>query len=160
MGDRIQAVELPDGTKVWVRMSALDWETEGGAGTGTYASDYDDVGVWDSVTAKIEGMRETIEGVARSVRDATRRSAPDETSVTFGLEVVAKPGKAIALLADGEVKTNISVTLTWQNGDRAGREDGADAADPAARAESAPSSARAQPAPSSVDAEPGGRAGL
>lgn len=39
--------------------------------------------------------------------------------MTFGVELSAKPGKAVALLADGEAKANLSVTLTWRRADEA-----------------------------------------
>lgn len=77
--------------------------------------DFEDVGAWDALGARVEGLREVIGGVASSVRQAAERVAPDETSVTFGVELSAKPGKAVALLADGEAKANLSVTLTWRH---------------------------------------------
>ncbi|GGT32941.1 CU044_2847 family protein [Streptomyces purpureus] len=113
MGDGIRPVQLPDGTEIWVRASRLD-----GVDGDTYDDLYEDVGVWDRVTTRVAGLRETVEGVARSVRDATADVAPDETAVTFGIEVSAKPGKAVAVLADGEAKANLSITLTWHNAAR------------------------------------------
>ncbi|MGY0018618.1 CU044_2847 family protein [Streptomyces sp. cg35] len=112
MGDGIRPIQLPDGTEVWVRTSRLDGP---GDGTDDYDDLYEDVGVWETVTTKVEGLKETVEGVARSVRAATAAAAPDETAVTFGIEVSAKPGRAVAVLADGEAKANLSITLTWQH---------------------------------------------
>jgi hypothetical protein len=127
MGDGIRPIQLPDGTQVWVRTSRL----EGVAGAVEDDDLYEDVGVWETVTTKVEGLKETVEGIARSVREATAAAAPDETAVTFGIEVSAKPGRAVAVLADGEAKANLSITLTWQHAERraAGR---AAATDPAA----------------------------
>ena len=48
--------------------------------------------------------------------NAARAVSPDELSATFGVELAVKPGKAVALLADGEAKAAISVTLSWQLG--------------------------------------------
>ncbi|MFG2288629.1 CU044_2847 family protein [Streptomyces sp. NPDC048595] len=114
MQDRVQRIELPDGTEVWARVSRLDEPVPGGLDDAV-GEDFEDVGAWDALGARVEGLREVIGGVAGSVRQAAERVAPDETSVTFGVELSAKPGKAIALLADGEAKTNLSVTLTWRH---------------------------------------------
>ncbi|MEV1023573.1 CU044_2847 family protein [Streptomyces sp. NPDC050264] len=122
MGDGIRPIQLPDGTEVWVRASRLDGP---GDGTDEYGDLYEDVGVWERVTTRVEGLRETVEGVARSVRAATAAAAPDETAVTFGIEVSAKPGRAVAVLADGEAKANLSITLTWQHARRRAEPGGA-----------------------------------
>ncbi|MFF3269771.1 CU044_2847 family protein [Streptomyces chrestomyceticus] len=107
MRDRAHLIELPDGTAVWARVSRLDV-------AGAPDEEYDDVGAWEALGARVEGLRDLVGGVAASLREATERVAPDETSVTFGVEVAAKPGRAVALLADGEAKANLSVTLTWR----------------------------------------------
>ncbi|MGW7574257.1 CU044_2847 family protein [Streptomyces sp. NPDC054765] len=119
MHDRAQRIELPDGTEVWARVSRLDAPGLDGPDD-AYGADgeFEDVGAWDALGARVEGLREVIGGVAASVRQATERVAPHETSVTFGVELSAKPGKAVALLADGEAKANLSVTLTWRREDR------------------------------------------
>ncbi|MFG3118557.1 CU044_2847 family protein [Streptomyces sp. NPDC048197] len=126
MQDRAQRIELPDGTEVWARVSRLDAPGLDGTdplhGDVDGDGDFEDVGAWDALGARVEGLREVIGGVAASVRQATARVAPHETSVTFGVELSAKPGKAVALLADGEAKTNLSVTLTWRQ-DRQDRQD-------------------------------------
>ncbi|GAU65428.1 hypothetical protein SSP35_01_07690 [Streptomyces sp. NBRC 110611] len=121
MQDRAQRIELPDGTEVWARVSRLDvpgldgadgeWADGSADGEG---GEFEDVGAWDALGARVEGLRELIGGVAASVRQAAERVAPHETSVTFGVELSAKPGKAVALLADGEGKAGLSVTLTWR----------------------------------------------
>ena len=114
MQDRAQHITLPDGTEVLARVSRLDAPgLDGADGDG----EFEDVGVWDALGARVEGLREVIGGVAASVRQATERVAPHETSVTFGVELSAKPGKAVALLAEGEAKANLSVTLTWRRED-------------------------------------------
>ncbi|KAA6214028.1 hypothetical protein CP973_33290 [Streptomyces albofaciens JCM 4342] len=113
MRDRAHLIELPDGTQVWARVSRLDI-------AGDPDEEFDDVGLWDALGARVEGLRELVGGVATSLRAATERVAPDETSVSFGVEVAAKPGRAVALLADGEAKANLSVTLTWRRQEREG----------------------------------------
>ncbi|MET9294767.1 CU044_2847 family protein [Streptomyces sp. NPDC003077] len=112
MSDRARRIELPDGTEVWARVSRLDT-----TGQIDPEDEFQDVGAaWDALTTRVEGLGELITGVATSVRAATRRVAPDETSVTFGIEVSAKPGRAVALLAEGGAKANLSVSLTWRHG--------------------------------------------
>ncbi|KPC66937.1 CU044_2847 family protein [Streptomyces chattanoogensis] len=118
MQDRAQYIELPDGTGIWARVSRLDAPGLGGRdGMDDTDGEFEDVGTWDALGARVEGLREVVAGVAASVRDATARVAPHETSVTFGVEVSAKPGKAVALLADGEAKANLAITLTWRRED-------------------------------------------
>ncbi|MEW1752673.1 CU044_2847 family protein [Streptomyces angustmyceticus] len=118
MHERPQRIELPDGTEVWARVSRLDAPGLAGPDDADEADgEFEDVGAWDALGARVEGLREVIGGVAASVRQATERVAPHETSVTFGVELSAKPGKAVALLADGEAKANLSVTLTWRRED-------------------------------------------
>ncbi|MEX2968888.1 CU044_2847 family protein [Streptomyces sp. C184] len=124
MHDRAQRIELPDGTEVWARVSRLDapgLDAPEGVDTGGgefQDGEFEDVGVWDALGARVEGLREVIGGVAASVRQATDRVAPHETSVTFGVELSAKPGRAVALLADGGTKSNLSITLTWRRADQ------------------------------------------
>ncbi|MFI8179177.1 hypothetical protein OG539_27760 [Actinacidiphila glaucinigra] len=110
MGERARPIRLPDGTEIWARVSRLDDE-----GDGAYEDEWEDVGLWDAVTTRVEGLREMVGGVAASVREAAAAAKPQEWSVTFGVEVAAKPGKAVALLADGEAKANLSITLTWRD---------------------------------------------
>ncbi|MGX1850520.1 hypothetical protein OIU91_14615 [Streptomyces sp. NBC_01456] len=123
MQERAQRIELPDGTEVWARVSRLDAPgldaPDDPDDPAAADGEFEDVGVWDALGARVEGLREVIGGVATSVRRAAGPVAPHETSVTFGVELSAKPGKAVALLADGEAKSNLSITLTWRREDQA-----------------------------------------
>ncbi|GGP53398.1 CU044_2847 family protein [Streptomyces melanogenes] len=101
-------IELPGGAVVLARVS-----TAGG-----YAADDDDVGVIEKAVAKVERLGELIEGVGRSVLDAAAAVRPDEASVSFGIELSAKAGAAVAILADGEAKASLQVTLTWRLADQ------------------------------------------
>lgn len=105
----IQEIELPDGTVVLARLS-----TPGG-----YGADDLDVGVLDSAAAKVEQLGELITAVGTSVLTAARAVCPDEAAITFGVELTAKSGKALAVLADGEAKASVQVTLTWRTAQRA-----------------------------------------
>ncbi|WP_406342540.1 CU044_2847 family protein [Streptomyces sp. NBC_00648] len=100
----VREIELPGGAVVLARVS-----TAGG-----YAADDDDVGVIENAVAKVERLGELIAGVGRSVLDAAAAVRPDEASISFGIELSAKAGAAVAILADGEAKASIQVTLTWR----------------------------------------------
>ncbi|MFF1637116.1 CU044_2847 family protein [Streptomyces sp. NPDC058246] len=114
MGDavtRIARVEMPDGTPVWARISGAE-ELEALSGELSYT----DTGFGERVEAQVESLRSVIVGVARSLADPLRAVRPDEVSVEFGIELTAKAGKVVGLLADGEAKAGITVTLTWNGG--------------------------------------------
>ncbi len=125
MSSGVTRVSLPDGTPVWARISDVeqvlptprtgsgyaDTGTAGGGGSG-----YVDTGLLDRAAAQVDSLRDLITGVASSVADGLRAARPDEVSVTFGIELTARAGRVVGLLADGEAKGAITVTLTWQGG--------------------------------------------
>lgn len=85
--------------------------------------EFEDSGaVLDQVSARVEQLNELVTGVGSAVLSAARAVRPDEVSATFGVEVAVTPGKAVAMLADGQAKGAISVTLTW-HADRGGDND-------------------------------------
>ncbi|MFK4068669.1 CU044_2847 family protein [Streptomyces sp. NPDC029674] len=104
MAGHVQRIELPGGKIVHARIGA----------SGRHGEDDEDVGVLDTAVARVEELGELIRGVGASVLDAAAAAKPDEASVTFGVELSAKPGKVIAVLAEGEAKASVQVTLTWQ----------------------------------------------
>ncbi|WP_405794829.1 CU044_2847 family protein [Streptomyces sp. NBC_01506] len=107
----VQEVVLPGGQVILARVSVLRPDE----------STFDDVGAVDRLRAGVTRVNEVIAAVGATVMDAARAAGPSEVSATFGIELAMKPGKAVAaVLADGEAKASISVTLTWQPGrDRA-----------------------------------------
>ncbi|MDI3385960.1 CU044_2847 family protein [Streptomyces sp. B-S-A8] len=76
-----------------------------------------DIGVLDTAGARLEQLGELIQGVGTSVLDAARAVRPDEAAITFGVELSTKSGRAFAILAEGEAKASVQVTLTWRLGD-------------------------------------------
>lgn len=64
----------------------------------------------------MESLHSVVTSVARSLAVPLRAVRPDEVSVEFGIELTAKSGKVVGLLADGEAKGAIKVTLTWNGG--------------------------------------------
>ena len=120
---RIQEIELPGG-RILARVSVLEPDEMPG---GQDDFSYEDVGALDHMAARIDQLNELVQGVGGAVLDAARAVAPDEVSATFGVELAVKPGKAVALLADGEAKAALAITLTWRNG--GGQDSAAGAAD-------------------------------
>ncbi|MCC3769041.1 CU044_2847 family protein [Streptomyces sp. UNOC14_S4] len=115
MADGIAQVRLDDGTVVWARISEaheLDKGPEGPDGGGGYA-DSSAVGAARRVAGLAGGLSDVVRGVVGSLRPALAAVTPDEVSVEFGIELSAKAGHVISLLADGEGKASINVTLTW-----------------------------------------------
>ncbi|MBA0051541.1 hypothetical protein E0L36_11745 [Streptomyces sp. AJS327] len=138
-GERaLREIELPGGELVLARVTVLDAEDlpegpdlrEGPEDDFGFA----DVGALDRLAARVDRLGEVISGVGSAVVDAAASARPDEVSATFGVELVAKSGRAVAMLADGEAKASISVTLRWVPGGTRlpPADDRADPADPAA----------------------------
>jgi hypothetical protein len=65
-----------------------------------------------------------IKGVGTSVLDAAKAARPSEAAITFGVELTVKEGVAFAVLARGETKASLQVTLTWQLGGGPAKEPG------------------------------------
>ncbi|MGW1127770.1 CU044_2847 family protein [Streptomyces sp. NPDC002526] len=115
-GSRITRIELPDGTPVWARISGAEELTGPGTGGGPTYTDTGFGDFADQVQARVESLHSVVTGVARSLAVPLRAVRPDEVSVEFGIELTAKAGKIVGLLADGEAKGAITVTLTWNGG--------------------------------------------
>ncbi|MFF5335189.1 CU044_2847 family protein [Streptomyces sp. NPDC013181] len=113
---RITRIELPDGTPVWARISGAEELTGRSPGGGPTYTDTGFGDFADQVQARVESLHSVVTGVARSLAVPLRAVRPDEVSVEFGIELTAKAGKIVGLLADGEAKGAITVTLTWNGG--------------------------------------------
>jgi hypothetical protein len=113
-GARITRIEMPDGTPVWARISGAEELATPARGPA-----FTDIGYGDfaeQVQARVESLQAVVTSVARSLAEPLRAVRPDEVSVEFGIELTAKAGKVVGLLADGEAKGGIKVTLTWSGG--------------------------------------------
>ncbi|MEV0775770.1 CU044_2847 family protein [Streptomyces sp. NPDC050433] len=103
----VQEVVLPGGQVILARVGVLRPDE----------SEFDDVGAVDRLRSGVTRVNEVIAAVGATVMDAARAAGPSEVSATFGIELAMKPGAAVAaVLAGGEAKASISVTLTWQPG--------------------------------------------
>jgi len=118
----IQEIELPGGETVLAAVGVPQRERLPDALGEDGDAEFEDTGALDRLAARVERLNELVSGVGSAVLDAARDARPDEVSATFGIEIVVKPGKAVAVLADGELKGAISVTLTWRRGEAAAAE--------------------------------------
>lgn len=119
----VQEIELPGGQRVLASVSVLEPERlQGGGGGWEEEYEFEDTTAADGLAARVERLNDLVSGVGSAVLDAARSACPDEVSATFGIEIAAKPGKAVAMLADGEMKGAISVTLTWRREERTPRD--------------------------------------
>ncbi|MCM2411772.1 hypothetical protein LNW71_08540 [Streptomyces sp. RKAG290] len=108
---------MPDGTPVWARISGAEELTRpapGGGGPTYTDTGFGDIG--DQVQARVESLQGVVTSVARSLAVPLRAVRPDEVSVEFGIELTARAGKIVGLLADGEAKGAIKITLSWNGG--------------------------------------------
>ncbi|MET9553011.1 CU044_2847 family protein [Streptomyces sp. NPDC006645] len=108
----VQEVVLPGGQVILARVAVLRPDE----------SAFEDVGAVDRLRSGVARVNEVIAAVGATVVDAARAAGPSEISATFGIELAVKPGLGVAaVLADGEAKASISVTLTWQPGRESGQ---------------------------------------
>jgi hypothetical protein len=61
----------------------------------------------------MESLRGLLTGVAATLADGLHAARPDEVTVTFGIELAGRSGKVVGLLADGQAKGALTVSLTW-----------------------------------------------
>ncbi|PKW18602.1 CU044_2847 family protein [Saccharopolyspora spinosa] len=96
-------VRLPSGEVVWARVAVDD---EAGPVDVGFA---DGGGIRD-----LEGLTETVSGVASTIRKGLRHVQPDDVTVQFGIEVSGKTGKIVSVLAEAGSKATLTVTLAWK----------------------------------------------
>ncbi|WP_016698041.1 CU044_2847 family protein [Actinoalloteichus spitiensis] len=111
-------MRLPSGQEIWARVSSADRGPS-------------DVG-FRKVIPAVEGLAETIQGVAESVQRGLVRVRPDTVTVEFGLELSVSAGKIVSVLTDAGAKATVKVALGWskstpRGGAAADGEDGDDA---------------------------------
>ncbi|AUS79982.1 hypothetical protein C1701_18420 [Actinoalloteichus sp. AHMU CJ021] len=114
-------MRLPSGQEIWARVSSADRGPS-------------DVG-FRKVIPSVEGLAETIQGVAESVQRGLVRVRPDTVTVEFGLELSVSAGKIVSVLTDAGAKATVKVALGWSKSTRgrgaeADGDDGDDAEEP------------------------------
>lgn len=88
------------------------------ARAGGYGAEDEDIGVLGETAVRVAELTELITGVGATVLEAARRVAPQEASITFGVELTARAGKVLAVLADAEASASLQVTLVWRRVDQ------------------------------------------
>lgn len=105
-------VMLPSGDLIWVRAQA------GQAAASDEASGPVDVGLGQRIAPTAEALRlpeftQTIRGVVTSVRQALDEHQPDSLTVEFGIDIVAKAGAVLSVLAEVGANAHVTVTASW-----------------------------------------------
>jgi hypothetical protein len=95
------------GESVLVRSGDTEFFVEVGEGSGVQT-----VGLDGSFS--LEGVRETLEAVARELAEAWEKARPSEASVEFGLRLTARTGKLTGLIVDGGGEAALKVSLLWK----------------------------------------------
>jgi hypothetical protein len=67
-----------------------------------------------------DGVRATVEAIARQLTGVWERVKPSEASVEFGLKVTGKSGKLTGLLVEAGGDASLKVKLTWKADTAAG----------------------------------------
>jgi Trypsin-co-occurring domain 1 len=106
-------VLLPSGDPVWVRVQA-----PAPAAAGERTSKPVDVGLGKPIDSAAEALRlpgfaETIRGVVATVREALNEHRPDSLSVEFGIEITARAGSLLSVLAEVGGTAQVRVTASW-----------------------------------------------
>ncbi len=112
---QIAHVVLPSGDPVWVRLTAPDRENSPGC-----SSRAEDVAldIESLAAAKLPDFVQTVRGVVDSVWQALEHREPDLVSVEFGIEIAAKTGRFISVLAEAGGTVHIKVTASWEQAAR------------------------------------------
>lgn len=102
---------LPSGDLVWVRIQVSEAESADGGGLGPQ-----DVGLCDKASEsvqKLSGFADAVRGVVTSVRQALAEHSPDSLEVEFGIEITARTGRVLSVLAEAGGTAQIRVTASW-----------------------------------------------
>jgi hypothetical protein len=109
----IASVMLPSGDLIWVRVEAAKpAATEGRAAGPT------DVGLTQRIAPpgevlRLQGFAETVRGVITSVQQVLDEHRPDSLEVEFGIEIAARAGGLLSVLAEVGATAQIRVTASW-----------------------------------------------
>jgi Trypsin-co-occurring domain 1 len=109
----IVQVTMPNGGPIWVRVEAAE-----PAATDGQAAGPTDVGLAQRTAPPdqvfhLEGFADTVRGVVTSVRQALDEHRPDSLSVEFGIEIAARSGRLLSVLAEVGATAQIRVTASW-----------------------------------------------
>ena len=113
----IARVMLPSGDLIWVRVQAA-----APAAPGERAAGAADVGLGKRIAPAVEalplpGFAEAVRGVVTSVQQALDGHRPDSLSVEFGIEIAARAGALLSVLAEVGGTAQVKVTASWDRRD-------------------------------------------
>jgi Trypsin-co-occurring domain 1 len=115
----IAQVVLPSGDLIWVRVQVAE-----PAAAGERADGPADVGLGERIAPAVEALRlpgfaDTVRGVVTSVRQALDEHRPDSLAVEFGIEIAARAGGLLSVLAEVGGAAQVKVTASWDRRDAA-----------------------------------------
>jgi hypothetical protein len=103
----ITQIQLPDGQIIFARVTGQPPSD---------TNDAHDVGFAEKIPQLArEQLTKLTEGVVANVREAVSEFEADEVSLDFGIELSAKTGRVIGVLAEVGETASIVVHLTWRN---------------------------------------------
>ena len=107
----IAQVLLPSGDLIWVRLQGAELAVAGERAAGAV-----DVGLVERITpvvVRLPGFTETVRGVVTSVREALDEYRPDSLAVEFGIEITARTGAVLSVLAEAGGTAQVKITASW-----------------------------------------------
>jgi Trypsin-co-occurring domain 1 len=104
---------LPSGDLVWVRIEAPGAGSADHRGAGPEDVRLGDRTVTPAEVGQLPGFAETVRGVVASVRQALHEHRPDSLEVEFGIEITARTGRILSVLAEAGGTVHVRVTASW-----------------------------------------------
>lgn len=108
---------LPSGDLIWVRLQGAEPVAAGEGAAGAV-----DVGLVERIAPvaevlRLPGFTETVRGVVTSVREALDEYRPDSLAVEFGIEITARTGAVLSVLAEAGGTAQVKITASWDRQD-------------------------------------------
>ncbi len=73
----------------------------------------EEIGVLDAIP--FDEVTRSLGGIARGIGAVIRTAKPDKASVELGVEFSMQEGKLVSVIARGEGKANMKLTLEWSS---------------------------------------------
>ncbi len=126
----IVRVMLPSGDLIWARVQVAE-----PAASGEQAAGPADVRLGDRIGSTAEALRlpgftEMVRGVVTSVRQSLDEHRPDSLAVEFGIEITARAGGLLSVLAEVGGAAQVKVTARWDRRDASFSQPGNEESDP------------------------------
>lgn len=115
----IAQVILPSGDVIWVRVRVTEPVAVNESAPGPADVGLRERGAAAAEALRLPGFAETVRGVLTSVRQALDEHHPDSLAVEFGIEIAARGGALLSVLAEAGVTAQVRVTASWDRRDAA-----------------------------------------